>query len=168
MDVAVEALATSKACAVTLMWGDQVVPKWVALNDMIHPLSHYALENYDALMSLTSPSMPQNPFVILQRWYAQQFAALLGRLRAAPVGSGTLLDRSVVIWISESGFGDDHTGAFIPVVIAGRAGVASTPGATSRSSRVRSPGRTSSPSRARRAIARRARQPVGHRQLRRP
>jgi hypothetical protein len=121
MDVAVEALATSKTCAVTLMWGDQVVPKWIGLNQMMHPLSHFALNNFDAFTS-PNPHPDGNQFVTLQTWFAQQFAALLGRLRAVPIGSGTLLDQSVVLWISESGVGDDHLGRFIPVVIAGQGG----------------------------------------------
>jgi len=60
--------------------------------------------------------------VKLQAWYAAQFAALLTRFKNTPVGGGSLLDRSVIVWISESGVGGDHRGSFIPIVIAGRAG----------------------------------------------
>ncbi len=121
MDVAVEALATSKACVVTLMWGDKVVPRWIGLNNGVHELSHLTNAIYTSLSS-GAPSRPADPFQTLQRWYAQQFASLLNRLRAIPTGAGTLLDRSVVVWISESGAGSDHSGHYIPVIIAGRGG----------------------------------------------
>jgi hypothetical protein len=121
MDVLVEALATGKSCAATLMWGDQVSPSWLGSTISIHELSHLSNGLYNGVTSNAQPS-PSGQFVALQRWYAQQFASLLDRLRAVPVGPGTLLDRSVVVWISESGSGSDHTGYFIPVVIAGRAG----------------------------------------------
>ena len=122
MDVAVEALAAAKTCAVTLMWGDHVVPRWLGLKEDVRDLSLYALRFQEAVTSLTFPSDPSNPFVKLQTWYAQQFASLLDRLKATRVGDGTLLDRSVVVWISESGDGATHSGHFFPVVIAGRGG----------------------------------------------
>src|ERR1041384_7531695 len=74
--------------------------------------------------ALTGPPQPSNStgqFQKLQTFYAQEFAALLTRMSNAPVCAGTLLDRSVVVWISESGQGEDHRGYFMPVVIAGGA-----------------------------------------------
>jgi len=122
MDVAAEALATSKACVVTLMWGDHVAPRWLGATQSVHELSHLANSLYPTVSSQPPASDPSNPFVKLQTWYAQQLASLLDRLRATPLGAGTLLDRSVVLWISDSGAGQDHTGAYIPIVIAGGGG----------------------------------------------
>jgi hypothetical protein len=122
MDVAVEALATGKTCAVTLMWGDQVAPLWLNLSGLMHDLSHFANSLYNSVVLATPPPSTANHFVRVQTWYAEQFASLLARLKAVPVGAGTLLDRSVVLWISDSGSGADHTGYFIPVVIAGGGG----------------------------------------------
>jgi hypothetical protein len=122
MDVAVEALATAKTCAVTLMWGDHVTPQWLNLSGDAHSLSHLAPNLYAAVAVANPTFDPNNQYVRLQTWYAQQFASLLERMRAVPVGAGTLLDRSVVVWISDSGTGSDHQGLFIPVVIAGRGG----------------------------------------------
>jgi len=122
MDVAVEALAKAKTCAVTLMWGDQVVLESLGLTDLIHNVSHFATNDYDAFISANPMSDPGSPFVKLQAWYAAQFASLLARFKNTPLGGGSLLDRSVIVWISESGVGGDHRGSFIPIVIAGRAG----------------------------------------------
>jgi len=121
IDVAVEALATAKACAVTLMWGDYLQPRWLNAFDYLHELSHYNNSIYSAVTTLMPPAT-RSDFMKVQIWYAQQLAVLLGRLRSIPLGNGTLLDRSVVVWISETGSGGDHIGYFIPVVIAGRGG----------------------------------------------
>jgi len=122
IDVAVEALARGKSCAVTLMWGDYVQPVWLGESGLLHDLSHLANQTFSVVTTSNPPRTADDGFMKVQIWYAQQFAALLDRLRSTPVGSGTLLDRSVVVWISESGSGGDHSGYFIPVVIAGRGG----------------------------------------------
>jgi len=121
MAVAVEALATAKTCAVTLMWGDHFNPAVLGITGSdLHELSHDTIGLFESVNGGTP--RPDNRFAKMQRWYAQQFASLLDRLRATPLGSGTLLDQSVVVWISESGTGVDHQGFYIPVVIAGGGG----------------------------------------------
>jgi len=123
MSVAVEALATAKTCAVTLMWGDHFNPAVLGITGSdLHELSHDTLGLYEAVNGGPGAGRPDNRFAKMQRWYAQQFASLLDRLRATPLGPGTLLDQSVVLWISESGAGVDHAGFYIPVVIAGGGG----------------------------------------------
>jgi hypothetical protein len=121
MDVAVEALARSKTCVVTLMWGDDFVPRFLGLTLRVHELSHTAADLYSAT-HLSGANPAPTAFSKLQTFYAQQFAALLDRMSKVPVGAGTLLDQSVVIWISETGAGPDHLGRYIPVVIAGSGG----------------------------------------------
>lgn len=56
-------------------------------------------------------------------FYASQFSYLLQQMRAIvePDG-GTLLDNSVVLWISEFGAGSAHSTENLPVVMAGKAG----------------------------------------------
>ncbi|AKF10946.1 DUF1552 domain-containing protein [Sandaracinus amylolyticus] len=62
-------------------------------------------------------------------FYATQVSYLLERMKSViePDGS-TLLDNSVVLWISEFGNGGAHSTQDLPVVLAGRAGGALTPG----------------------------------------
>ena len=43
------------------------------------------------------------------RWYAEQFAYLLGKLQAVPEGAGTMLDNTVVLWFSEFGNSSSHS-----------------------------------------------------------
>jgi hypothetical protein len=119
-----EALYRNLTNTAVLMWGDHVVPKWLGLGltDDVHTLSHLGNNAYTAFSTAMPPVSAANPFRTLQTWCATQFAMLLDSLAAVPIGSGTLLDQSVVIWLSESGAAVDHTGYFMPVVIAGRGG----------------------------------------------
>ncbi len=58
-------------------------------------------------------------------WHASQVAALLDRLEAVPVGSGSLLDQTLVVWHNEMGTGD-HWFSRVPVVLAGGGGILRT------------------------------------------
>ena len=60
--------------------------------------------------------------VDINRWYAEQFAYLVGKLKDVPEGDGTMLDNTVVLWINEQGNGDTHSRDNIPVVLAGSGG----------------------------------------------
>jgi hypothetical protein len=78
--------------------------------DAHHSLSH----NTDAgtLAQLTAINI----------WYAEQFAYLIDKLKAAPDGAGTLLDNTAVLWANELGEGASHTTSNIPFVLAGKLG----------------------------------------------
>lgn len=54
-------------------------------------------------------------------FYARRFAYFLEQLDSVPEGTGTLLDNSVIVWMSELGTGA-HDLHDLPVVIAGSAG----------------------------------------------
>jgi uncharacterized protein DUF1552 len=55
-------------------------------------------------------------------WYAQQFAYLLGALKAIPEGDGTMLDNTLILWCSELSIGNIHSHINMPFLLAGRAG----------------------------------------------
>ncbi len=59
-------------------------------------------------------------YIAVQTWFAQQFAYLLDALANTPEGTGaSVLDHTLVVWVSETGEASSHTGTNIPVVIAG-------------------------------------------------
>ncbi|HWA71949.1 MAG TPA: DUF1552 domain-containing protein [Polyangiaceae bacterium] len=123
MRVLSKALAARKACVATLSWGDAVrVNELTSLGaisvDTVHVLSHSSPSLYDAVHGMPPIG---SPFSVMQRWYTRQFAFLLDLLQSTPFQGRTLFDSSVVLWISESGAGPDHTGQYIPVVLAGGA-----------------------------------------------
>lgn len=114
-----ELLALALACDVTriasLQWSgasSNVVHSWVGATVDHHELSHRSDADGAALDTIEA----------IDRWYAEQFAALLAKLDAAQEGSGSVLDNSLVIWGNELGRGNVHSHVSVPFVLAGSAG----------------------------------------------
>ncbi|MES1206626.1 MAG: DUF1552 domain-containing protein, partial [Pseudomonadota bacterium] len=55
-------------------------------------------------------------------WYAQQFAYMIGKMKAIQEGAGTLLDNTLLFWTNELGIGGTHEYTNIPYVLAGKCG----------------------------------------------
>jgi len=64
----------------------------------------------------------------VMRWYMEQFAYLLRKLKEIPEGDGTVLDHSLVLCTSDMGYGDGHPMDHLPVILAGRGGGVVNPG----------------------------------------
>lgn len=62
------------------------------------------------------------------RWFAEQFAYLLGRMKAIDEGGKSLLDSAAVVMVSSFGHAGGHRPENVPFVIAGRAEGALQPG----------------------------------------
>ena len=59
----------------------------------------------------------------IHNWYAQQFAYMLGKLKAIDEGNGkSLLDNMLFFWTNELGEGGKHTYVNVPMVLAGSCG----------------------------------------------
>jgi hypothetical protein len=58
----------------------------------------------------------------IDAFYAEQFAYLIGKLKAIPEGSGTALDNTVILWSNEVSKGWEHDHKAMPFILAGRAG----------------------------------------------
>ncbi len=82
---------------------------FLGVTDSHHSLSHEGDNNGAA----------QNDLVKINTWLCEQFAYLIGQMKAIPEGDGTLLDHSVVVWVNSLGKGNSHTRNDIPVVMAG-------------------------------------------------
>ncbi|MDX2024573.1 MAG: DUF1552 domain-containing protein [Deltaproteobacteria bacterium] len=55
-------------------------------------------------------------------WYASAFKDILDAMNAVPEGDGTMLDNSLVMWITEYGDGASHSTMGIPIILAGSLG----------------------------------------------
>jgi hypothetical protein len=55
-------------------------------------------------------------------WHAEMFAHLLGRLRDLQEGDGTMLDNTVVLWVTDVAVGNTHDLTNMPFVLAGGGG----------------------------------------------
>ncbi|HSO37589.1 MAG TPA: DUF1552 domain-containing protein [Labilithrix sp.] len=67
-------------------------------------------------------NQPGQPYAAVNQWIVSQLAYLLGKLKATPdaLGTGSLLDNSIVYFASELGEGSSHSGQDIPIIVAGR------------------------------------------------
>jgi hypothetical protein len=58
----------------------------------------------------------------MDMWYAQQFAALVGKLDGFQESTGTVLDNSATVWFQEMSDGDSHNLNNLPILQAGSCG----------------------------------------------
>lgn len=115
MDLLVTALACDLTRVASLQWSRSASPirfTWLHLDEGHHDLSHHGDDDATAIDRLTS----------INRWYAEQLAYLIGRMKQIPEGDGTLLDNTVVLWCNELAKGNVHGRADAPYVLAGGAG----------------------------------------------
>jgi hypothetical protein len=97
MDLMVAAFQCGITNVATLQYGnsvDQCTYPWLGVNRSGHDLSHGS-----------NRTNQQKVY----RWYSEQFAYLLGKLQAVPEGAGTMLDNTVVLWVSEFGNSSSHS-----------------------------------------------------------
>lgn len=113
-DLAVTALACDMTRVASLQWSkanSQTVFSWLGHAEAHHTLSH------------SEDSSPEDVarYIEAERWYGAQMAYLLDRLDALPEpdGDGTLLDHTVVLWMTEIGDSRRHQCVDMPAVIAG-------------------------------------------------
>jgi hypothetical protein len=100
-DLLVTALQCGLTRVASLQWAnsvDQTTYGWVNVNNLGHDLAHNT-GNIDS-----SGSKRQTVF----NWYFQQIAYLLGKLDGTPEGTGTMLDNTLVLYVSEFSDGNAH------------------------------------------------------------
>jgi hypothetical protein len=64
----------------------------------------------------------------INRFHVEQFAYLLGKLKAMREGEGTVLDHAMIVYGSGIGDGDRHNHDDLPILLAGKGGGAIKPG----------------------------------------
>jgi len=89
----------------------------IGVPDSHHPLTHHR-GNPEFVEKVTR----------INAFHLERFAHFLSRLEATSDGEGTLLDHSMVVYGSAIGDGDKHTHDDLPILLAGHAGGAFTPG----------------------------------------
>jgi hypothetical protein len=113
MDLLVTALACGMTRVASLQWSHTVGPhvfSWLGLSEGHHALSHIDDSNAAGV----------EHFVKAERWFAEQFASLVDRLKKTPdPAGGSLLDSTLVVWAKEMGDGRLHDCFSVPFVLAG-------------------------------------------------
>lgn len=114
IDLAIAALSCGMTRVASVQLSHTVSPvvfSWVGNTQGHHTLSHSDDHNTSSLDQL----------VAAERWIAQQFGYLLGRLleTPSPHHDGNLLDDTVVLWAKEMGDSRAHVCTSVPFVLAG-------------------------------------------------
>lgn len=114
IDLAVQAMACDLTRVVALQWGEAGGSRqypFVGFNDMFH--WHFA-------------DQPGNPkweaYVRIFEWFAGEVAYLLDKMKSVPEGPGTMLDNTLVLWLSDLGLQNAHSRNNLGMVLAGKAG----------------------------------------------
>ncbi|MGC4086617.1 MAG: DUF1552 domain-containing protein [Polyangiaceae bacterium] len=121
IDLLVLALACGQTRVASLQWSRSVSPvrfTWLGIDDEHHGMSH----------APDSDAASQQKLTLINRWYAEQYATLIAKLKAYPEGNGTLFDNSLLLWCNELGTGNTHSRENAPYVLAGSAGGALSTG----------------------------------------
>jgi Protein of unknown function (DUF1552) len=85
---------------------------WLGLTRGHHAISH----------DPDSDATAHDQLVAINRWHAEQFAYLLGKLANTREGEGRQMDNTLVLWVNGLAKGNIHSHAPHPNVLAGRAG----------------------------------------------
>ena len=110
-DLLVTSLACNLTRVATMQWGDSEAKfplNFAPLNlsDVHHGYQHDSVYNPTALFQI-------------YRWFGSNFAYLLDKLASVKEGDGTMLDNTVVLWVSEIQEPPTHNQNNMPFMIAG-------------------------------------------------
>lgn len=123
-DLATEALACDRTRVVTLAWGQPNTYEWLR-NEGGQPIrtDDWHLDVVHVGGGTRGRPTPQRDLLFrAQRYYHEELAYLLGRLRDVREGDGTLLDNCLVLYVNELGDGATHSHRNKPCIVAGKAG----------------------------------------------
>src|SRR5690606_3691425 len=76
----------------------------------------------DGLARADAQRIADARLVATSRFKVRRFAYLVNSLKRATTANGTLLDESLVLYVSENGDGDSHSRKNMPILLAGHAG----------------------------------------------
>lgn len=112
MDLAVTALACDMTRVVSLQMSHTVGPpvfSWIGVHEGHHSLSHGA-----------DGTTAAEEYVLCERWFSEQFATLIQKLKDQPdPEGGSLFDSTLVVWAKELGDGRMHVCTDVPFVLGG-------------------------------------------------
>jgi hypothetical protein len=112
-DLLVASLACDLTRVGTMQWADSEAKFIMNFAPLNLPDHHHAYQHEHGFQ-------PDALFKIYQ-WYATNFVYFLSKLDAVKEGDGTLLDNTLVFWISEIQMPDDHSQTNMPFILAGKA-----------------------------------------------
>ena len=119
-DLMVLAFRTDSTRIATLVFANEGSNRtfpWADVREGHHSLSHHA-GNPEKLEQIHR----------IDRFYAEMYAYVLGKMKAVKEGDGTLLDNAMVLYGCAIGDGNRHNHDDLPLILAGRGGGTIKPG----------------------------------------
>ena len=115
VDLAIAALACDQTRFITLQMSS-------GANNIRFP--HLNSNTDDHQLSHAGPAAAdlREEWVRRKIWYSEQFRRLLDGLAAVPEGDATLLDHTIVLWVSDLAQGNTHSHDNMPFLLAGSGG----------------------------------------------
>jgi hypothetical protein len=117
--VAVLAAVCNANPVIWLKYPGSFIFKGMGITTDAHSLSHRLK---DANMTGNCLANAVADLIKVDTYYTQKFANLLKMMTSIPDGSGTLLDNSAAVWMSEMSDGNAHNLNNLPIIHAGSAG----------------------------------------------
>jgi hypothetical protein len=124
IDVLALAIACGATHSATLQLGSGAGGPIFNWDGMSHQYNHHKLSHGNTADDCSGAGVAgyESMLTDIDRWYAEQYAYLLGRLDAYEETDGTVLDNSCVMMINELSHGKAHDFRDLPVVLAGGCG----------------------------------------------
>lgn len=85
------------------------------------PITNKTTMNHGFAHGWSTRTNGENDFVTIMQWRCDMFRDLVDRFRNTPEGTGTMLDNSLIVWVSDYANGD-HVSRDVPYTVAGRGG----------------------------------------------
>lgn len=129
MDLMILALTCDLTRVASMQWStaeSTVIHTWLDLKYAGTREHHMLTHNESVAASMMAAKVDQETAAIVRadltlvhRWYAEQFASMLVKLKAVKEGDRTLLDNMLLFWTNELGVGGTHSYTNVPYVLAG-------------------------------------------------
>jgi hypothetical protein len=85
-------------------------------------LGHTTLRHHDYTHTRATSAEGQRIMRDICKWHVDEFAYLIGRLKATPEGDGNLLDNTLIVFVHEHAEANPHKTSGMAAILAGHAG----------------------------------------------
>jgi len=99
----------------TFMFGNSVSNRNFSFLDGVHG-NHHSISHH------MNKDETMEEYLRISAWHVEQYAYFLGRLKSIREGDGTLLDNSMVMFVSDLRDGNRHSPRDLPILLAGKGG----------------------------------------------
>ncbi|MBL7700158.1 MAG: DUF1552 domain-containing protein [Chitinophagaceae bacterium] len=99
----------------TFMFGNSVSNRNFTFIDGVHG-NHHSISHH-----MNKPETLEE-YLRISAWHIEQYAYLIGRLKSIKEGDSTLLDNSMIMFMSDLRDGNRHAPQNLPIVLAGKGG----------------------------------------------